>query len=89
MRVRVKSFAGFRYILGKELQVELPQGAGIRDLLEALCAANGELCTLLFDQSGLKGDVNILMQVSPKPIPELPHVPLMVSFAKTDEAYLL
>jgi tripartite-type tricarboxylate transporter receptor subunit TctC len=33
-----------------------------------------------------KGDVNIVMQVSPKAIPELPKVPLMVSFAKTDEA---
>ncbi len=60
MRVRVRSFAGFRHILGKERDVELAEGAGIGDLLEALCSAHGELCSLLFDQGVLKEDVNIL-----------------------------
>jgi molybdopterin synthase sulfur carrier subunit len=60
MRVRVRSFAGFRHILGKERDVELAEGAGIGGLLEALCSAHGELCSLLFDQGRLKEDVNIL-----------------------------
>lgn len=61
MRVKVRSFAGFRHILGKESDVELPEGAGTGDLLNALCSAHGELCTLLFDPAGLKEDINILV----------------------------
>ncbi len=61
MRVRVRSFAGFRNILGKEREVELPDGSGIGDLAEALCSAHEELQALLFDQGGLKEDVNILV----------------------------
>ena len=32
------------------------------------------------------GDVNILMQCGAEPLPDLPKVPLMINFAKTDEA---
>ena len=41
MRVKVRSFAGFRHILGKEMEVELAEGARIdcMDLLDALCAS--------------------------------------------------
>jgi molybdopterin synthase sulfur carrier subunit len=61
MKVKVRSFAGFRHILGRESEVELDQEAKIGDLLNALCAAHGELRALLFDQAGLKEDVNILV----------------------------
>jgi hypothetical protein len=33
-----------------------------------------------------KGDVTIVLQVTPRPQPDLPNVPLAVSLAKTDEA---
>jgi tripartite-type tricarboxylate transporter receptor subunit TctC len=32
------------------------------------------------------GEVAVLLQFSSKPLPDLPHVPLAVSLAKTDEA---
>lgn len=61
MKVKVRSFAGFRHILGRECVVELDQEAKVVDLLNALCSAHGELRALLFDQAGLKEDVNILV----------------------------
>ncbi|HSD58988.1 MAG TPA: ubiquitin-like small modifier protein 1 [Methanotrichaceae archaeon] len=64
MKVKVRSFAGFRHILGRESEVELDQvdqEDKVGDLLNALCAAHGELRALLFDQAGLKEDVNILV----------------------------
>jgi molybdopterin synthase sulfur carrier subunit len=61
MKVKVRSFAGFRNILGRESVVELQQKAIVVDLLSALCAAHGELRAMLFDQAGLKEDVNILV----------------------------
>jgi len=36
MLVKVRSFAGFRNILGKEMEVELAEGARVEDLLNAL-----------------------------------------------------
>lgn len=36
-----------------------------------------------------KGDVIIVLQVTPRPQPDLPNVPLAVTLAKTDEARLL
>ncbi|MGH7771125.1 MAG: Bug family tripartite tricarboxylate transporter substrate binding protein [Candidatus Binatia bacterium] len=33
-----------------------------------------------------KGDVVVVLQVTPKPLPDLPGVPLALSFAKTEEA---
>jgi molybdopterin synthase sulfur carrier subunit len=61
MKVKVRSFAGFRHILGREREVELSEGSKVEDLLNALCAAYGEIRALLFDQAGLKEDVNILV----------------------------
>ncbi len=62
MKVKVRSFAGFRHILGREMEVELTEGSKVEDLLNALCTAHGELRALLFDQEGLKEDVNILVK---------------------------
>ncbi len=61
MRVKVRSFAGFRHIVGKERDVELMEGEKIGDLLQALSSAHEELRALLFDQNRLKEDVNILV----------------------------
>jgi molybdopterin converting factor small subunit len=47
MKVKIRSFAGFRHILGRENEVELAQGASIKDLLDALCTAHGELGPLV------------------------------------------
>ena len=61
MLVKVRSFAGFRNILGKEMEVELVEGARVEDLLKALCALKANLGTLLFDEAGLREDVNIFV----------------------------
>ena len=63
MKVKVRSLAGFRHILGGDREVDLAEGARIEDLLQDLCAAEGGqgLRPLLFDAGGLKGDVNILV----------------------------
>ena len=61
MLVKVRSFAGFRNILGKEIEVELAEGARVEDLLNALCSSKANLGTLLFDEAGLREDVNIFV----------------------------
>jgi sulfur-carrier protein len=61
MRVSIKAFATFRNILGKERLVELADGESITDLLNTLCNSFGGLRDLLFDDSELKDDVNILI----------------------------
>ena len=42
MIIKVRSFAGFRNILGKEMEVELAEGATVVDLLKTLCSAESE-----------------------------------------------
>ena len=61
MRVKVRPFAGFRNILGKEINVDLIEGTEIKDLLQLLCNKHEGLKTMLFDEEGLKEDVNILV----------------------------
>ncbi len=61
MLVKVRSFAGFRNILGKEMEVELAEGARVVDLLNALCSMKANLGPQLFDDSGLREDVNIFV----------------------------
>jgi molybdopterin synthase sulfur carrier subunit len=61
MRIKVRSFAGFRNILGKEMEVELAEGANVADLLNDLCSANAILGPLLFNEAGLREDVNIFV----------------------------
>jgi sulfur-carrier protein len=61
MKIKFRSFAGFKYILGKENEVDLASGARIEDLLHALCAAHLELEPMLFNESGIRDDVNIMV----------------------------
>jgi molybdopterin synthase sulfur carrier subunit len=64
MKVKVISFAGFRHVLGKEMQIELGEEARdmtVLDLLEALCASHPALRPLLFSGEDLLEDVNIFV----------------------------
>ncbi|MFB3765902.1 MAG: ubiquitin-like small modifier protein 1 [Methanotrichaceae archaeon] len=61
MRVKVRPFAGFRNILGKEVNVDLNKGSSVEDLLRMLCSEHEGLKARLFDDEGLKEDVNILV----------------------------
>ena len=61
MRVKIRPFAGFRNILGKEITVDLIEGAVVDDLLQLLCSKHEGLRAMLFDEKGLKEDVNILV----------------------------
>jgi sulfur-carrier protein len=62
MMVKVKSFAAFRNILGKERAVELAEGASVEALLQDLCQSRAELYPFLFGDAGLKEDVNIFVK---------------------------
>ncbi len=62
MKIKIRSFAGFRNILGKEMDIELKEGSRIEDLLGSLCTSHEGLRQMLFDdEAGLKEDVNILV----------------------------
>jgi sulfur-carrier protein len=57
MMIDVMPYAGFKSKLGGERRVELTQGATAGDLLKAVPRA-GEV---LFEGSGLKDDVNVMV----------------------------
>ena len=60
MKVKVKAFARFREVFGKELDVELDGKATIADLLTTMCTSH-DAYDLIFDESGgIKEYVNIL-----------------------------
>jgi molybdopterin synthase sulfur carrier subunit len=61
MKVKVRALAGFRHILGKELSIQLEDVARIEDLLIALCANHRDLHGAIYGESGLKDDVNIMV----------------------------
>lgn len=60
MIIKVKAFARFREVLGKELDVELDGKATIADLLTTMCTSQ-DAQDVIFDESGgIKKYVNIL-----------------------------
>ncbi len=61
MKIKVRSFAGFRNILGKEIEVHLAEKATVEDLLNALREAHAALGPLLFNEAGLREDVFIFV----------------------------
>lgn len=62
MKVKIRSFAGFRDILGKEREIDLPgEGAMVADLLRMLCRDHAPLEPLLFKEGKLREDVNIFL----------------------------
>jgi molybdopterin synthase sulfur carrier subunit len=52
MKVKVRAFASFREILGREVFVELEEKATVKDLLERLCVTHPTLKKSLFDARG-------------------------------------
>ena len=61
MRVRVKTFATFREVMDSQIDVELPEGATIRILLDELTGRYGGLKELMFAApETLRDFVNIL-----------------------------
>lgn len=62
MKVRVKSFAILRQFLPRETEVEIGEGALVRDLLDLLMKWAPPLARELFNEQGeLKDFVNILL----------------------------
>jgi molybdopterin synthase sulfur carrier subunit len=62
MIVHIKAFANFREILGRDIQVELDDGAIVRELLDRLCLSQQRLKSALFDESGRVREYVILMK---------------------------
>ncbi len=52
MRVKVRGFASFREVMGREVQIELSDGSMMRDLLEALYSNHDGLREALFCSQG-------------------------------------
>lgn len=62
MRIKIRAFAGFRNILGKEREIDLPEEVAIvGDLLNRLCRDHPLLEPLLFKEGRLREDVNIFL----------------------------
>ena len=62
MKIKIRSFAGFRNILGKEREIDLQvEGTMVVDLLRMLCRDHPPLEPLLFREGKLREDVNIFL----------------------------
>jgi molybdopterin synthase sulfur carrier subunit len=61
MRIKVRPFAGFRHVLGREIELDLPEGARVADLLQAICLFRPAMCSLLLAGEELKADVNVFV----------------------------
>jgi sulfur-carrier protein len=62
MIIRIKGFASFREILGKEITMELKNGSNMNDLLNILSASNQKLRDAAFDESGVLREYVMLMK---------------------------
>ena len=61
MKVKVNPTAGFKRVLGKEVDVDLDAGAKVNELLDKLCSEHKDMRNMTFCNTGLKEDVNILV----------------------------
>lgn len=59
--VKVRAFAGFREILGKERELEAKDGVTVADLLGELASSNPRFKESAFDSSGRLQDYVLLM----------------------------
>lgn len=62
MIVRIRAFANFSGILGKELNVEVKEGSTVKELLNDLISSRQRLKSAIFDESGKVRDYVILMK---------------------------
>lgn len=61
MRIKIRAFASFREILGKEMMVEIESGSKVSDLIKHLCEIKPELGKALFSDTGELRDYFIIM----------------------------
>jgi molybdopterin synthase sulfur carrier subunit len=61
MLVKVRAFAGFREILGKERELDAEEGSTIADLLNELASYSPRFKESAFDNSGVLRDYVLLM----------------------------
>ena len=61
MLVRVRAFAGFREILGKERELDAEEGSTIADILNELASYSPRFKESAFDNSALLRDYVLLM----------------------------
>ena len=62
MIVRVRAFANFRDILGKDLNVDLNDSSTVKDLLDNLITSRQRLRSAIFDDAGNVREYVILMK---------------------------
>lgn len=62
MIVRVKAFANFKDILGRDLNVDMKEGSTVKDLLDSLSESRQKLRSAIFDESGHVREYVILMK---------------------------
>lgn len=61
MLIKVRAFASFREILGKERELDMIEGSKIEDLLSELCRLSRRFREAAFDDGGLLRDYVLLM----------------------------
>ncbi len=61
MIIKIKAFASFREILGREVCVELGDGSNVSDLICRLCEMKPDLRKAVFTESGEIKDYFIIM----------------------------
>lgn len=61
MLVKVRAFAGFREILGREQELDVEEGSTVRDFLDKLAIDNKRFKDESFDESGLLRDYVLIM----------------------------
>ncbi|UEC43274.1 MAG: ThiS family protein [Methanothrix sp.] len=62
MLIRLKPFGRFRAPLGEEMDVDLPVGSSVSDLLLRLSSLSSDLHAQIFDAGGeVREDVNVMV----------------------------
>lgn len=61
MLIKVRAFASFREILGRERELDMAEGSKVEDLLAELCMSSMRFREAAFDDVGLLRDYVLLM----------------------------
>lgn len=60
--ITLKPFGGFRDPLGEKVEIDLPAGSTVCDLLETLASSSPNLRDQIFDPTGqVREDVNVMV----------------------------